>query len=198
MITQTFSLPGLEQVKRNRGWFLVLGIVFILTGTVAIGQAALLVTKFSMLFFAWLMIFAGVAGAAHAFSFQRGWGGFFFDLLTGILYAVGGVIILGNPGATAVVFTLLIAFLLMFEGLFRIVAAISVRAPNWGWTVFHGVVSLGLGIMIWRQWPLSGLWVIGLFVGISLILNGWSLVMLSMAVKNLPDELEVEGESEAP
>ncbi len=43
--------------------------------------------------------------------------------------------------------------------------------------------------MIWRQWPLSGLWVIGLFVGIQMILNGWSLVMLSLAVKNLPEEV---------
>ena len=94
--------------------------------------------------------------------------------------------ILMNPGASAVAFTLLIAFLLIFEGLFRIIAAITHRAPNWGWTIFHGAVTLALGIMIWQRWPVSGLKVIGLFVGISLILNGWSLIMLSVAVKKLP------------
>jgi uncharacterized membrane protein HdeD (DUF308 family) len=80
---------------------------------------------------------------------------------------------------------------LMFDGLFRIVTAISVRYPNWGWMLLNGVVSLVLGIMIWRQWPLSGLWVIGLFVGIQMIFNGWSFVMLAVAAKNLPDEDEV-------
>jgi uncharacterized membrane protein HdeD (DUF308 family) len=197
MTTQAIPLPGLEQVKKNRGWFLVLGILLILVGSAAIGEAFIL-TVFSMKILGWLMAFAGVAGAVHAFTMQRGWGGFFFDLLTGILYVVGGFMILANPGATAIVFTLLIAFLLIFEGLFRIIAGITVRAPNWGWTILHGIVTLVLGIMIWRQWPSAGLWVIGLFVGISLILNGWSLVMLSMAVKNLPTEDESDNGEEVP
>jgi uncharacterized membrane protein HdeD (DUF308 family) len=192
MITQT--LPGLEQVRKNRGWFLALGILMILIGSVAIGEAFIL-TVFSMRMLAWLMIFAGVSAVLHASSKQRGWSGFFFDLLTGILYVVGGIMILGNPKATALVFTLIIAFVLIFEGLSRIAAAISVRAPNWGWTMLHGVITLLLGFGIWRQWPLSGLWVIGLFVGISMILNGWSLVMLSAAVKNLPAEAAVAGDS---
>jgi uncharacterized membrane protein HdeD (DUF308 family) len=156
-------------------------------GWVAIGEAFIM-TVFSMRILGWLMIFAGAAGVIHACAKERGWGGFFFDLLTGILYVVGGFLVLSNPRATAIVFTLLIAFLLIFEGLFRIIAAISVRAPNWGWTILHGFISLALGIMIWQRWPAAGLWMIGLFVGISLIFNGWSLVMLSLAVKHLPAE----------
>jgi uncharacterized membrane protein HdeD (DUF308 family) len=49
-----------------------------------------------------------------------------------------------------------------------------------------------LGIMIWRQWPYSGLWVIGLFVGIEMLLNGWSLVMLSLTGRKLPDEVPAD------
>jgi uncharacterized membrane protein HdeD (DUF308 family) len=54
--------------------------------------------------------------------------------------------------------------------------------------LLHGVVILLLGIAIWRQWPLSGLWVIGLFIGIDMVLNGWSLVMLGLAAKKIPEE----------
>jgi uncharacterized membrane protein HdeD (DUF308 family) len=43
-----------------------------------------------------------------------------------------------------------------------------------------------MGILIWRQWPLSGIWVIGLFVGIEMIFNGWTLVMLGLTAKNIP------------
>jgi uncharacterized membrane protein HdeD (DUF308 family) len=94
--------------------------------------------------------------------------------------------IVANPVATAETLTLLIALLLMFGGIFRIVAALAVQFPHWGWLVLHGAVNLLLGIAIWRQWPWSGLWVIGLFVGIDLIFNGWSLVMLALAAKKLP------------
>lgn len=50
----------------------------------------------------------------------------------------------------------------------------------------YATCYLLLGIAIWRQWPLSGLWVIGLFIGIDMLLNGWSLAMLGLAAKNLP------------
>jgi uncharacterized membrane protein HdeD (DUF308 family) len=54
------------------------------------------------------------------------------------------------------------------------------------WLLLHGVVNLLLGLLIWRQWPLSGLWVIGLFIGIDLLFNGWSLVMLGLAARKIP------------
>ena len=127
----------------------------------------------------------GVLQAAHACS-CKGWGGFFIDLLTGILYVVVGFMVVANPGTTAVALTLLIAMFLTFGGIFRIMVALVVRFQNWIWLLLHGVVNLLLGIAIWRQWPLSGLWVIGLFVGIDMLFNGWSLVMLGLAAKNLP------------
>ena len=41
-------------------------------------------------------------------------------------------------------------------------------------------------LVIWRQWPVSGLWVLGLFIGIDMIFYGWSLIMLALAVRGLP------------
>jgi len=44
-------------------------------------------------------------------------------------------------------------------------------------------VSIVLGGIIVLQWPVSGLWVIGLFVAIELILNGWSYVFVALAAR---------------
>jgi uncharacterized membrane protein HdeD (DUF308 family) len=123
----------------------------------------------------------------HAFWHKR-WAGFFLDLLTGVLYVVAGWMMVNNPQESALLLTLLIAMFLVFEGVFRIVAALAVRYPHWGSVLLNGVISLLLGLLIWRRWPVSGLWVIGLFVGIEMLLNGWSLVMLSMTGRNLPEE----------
>ena len=176
---QAIQLTGAGELKRSWGWFLALGIVLIVLGTIALGSA-LVMTIASVFFVGWLLIVGGVMEAVHAFWRKR-WAGFFLDLLTGILYFVVGWMMVTNPKESALLLTLIIAMFLVFEGVFRIVAALTARYPHWGWVLFNGVISLLLGIMIWRQWPYSGLWVIGLFVGIEMLLNGWSLVMLSLS-----------------
>lgn len=180
----SLALVGAEVLRARWGWFVGLGLLLVVLGLVAVGHS-LLFTVASMVLLGWLLMAAGLAEAVHAFSCQA-WGGFFVDLLTGLLYLVAGFLVVSNPAATAVTLTLLIAMFLIFEGLFRIVIAVTVRFPHWGWLLVHGAINLLLGISIWRNWPLSGLWVIGLFVGIDLMMNGWSLVMLGLTAKNLP------------
>ena len=188
---QAIQLTGAGELKRSWGWFLALGIVLIVLGTIAIGSTFVM-TIASVFFVGWLLIVGGVMEAVHAFWRKR-WAGFFLDLLTGILYVVVGWMMVTNPKESALLLTLIIAMFLVFEGVFRIVAALTARYPHWGWVLFNGVISLVLGIMIWRQWPYSGLWVIGLFVGIEMLLNGWSLVMLSFTGRKLPEEAATIG-----
>lgn len=189
------SSVGIEELKKQWGWFLALGILLIIGGSVAMGSAFLM-TVFSMTLLGWMMICGGVLEAVHAFRCKE-WGGFFVDLLTGLLYVVVGFMIVANPGATAVTLTMLIAMFLIFGGIFRLVMALMVRFQNWGWLLLHGVVNLALGIFIWNRLPEAGLWMIGLFVGIDMMFNGWSLVMLSLVAKNLPTETAAEGEPAA-
>ena len=178
-------LVGVENLRSRWGWFLALGVLLVILGMIAL-SCSVTMTLATMVFVGWFLIAAGVLEAVHAFSCKR-WGGFFVDLLTGVLYVVVGFMVVANPAATAVTLSLLIAMFLTFGGLFRVVIALIVRFPNWGWMMLHGLVNLLLGIAIWRQWPLSGMWVIGLFVGIDMLLNGWSLVMLGLAAKRLPE-----------
>jgi uncharacterized membrane protein HdeD (DUF308 family) len=179
---------GIEELKKKWGWFLALGILLIIGGTAAVGSAFLM-TVFSMFFLGCLMIGGGILEAVHAFGCKK-WSGFFIDLLTGLLYVVVGFMVVANPGATAVALTLLITMFLIFGGIFRVVVALVVRYQNWGWLLLHGAVNLLLGIAIWNKWPSSGTWVIGLFIGIDMIFNGWSLVMLGLTAKNLPTAQE--------
>jgi uncharacterized membrane protein HdeD (DUF308 family) len=139
-------------------------------------------TLVTVVFIGWLLLIGGILSAVHAF-WRKQWRGFFLDLATGILYVVAGLMIIGNPGAAALTLTLLIAMLLLVGGIFRIVVALSGHFEHRGWVLLNGIITAALGILIWRQWPLSGLWVIGLFVGIEMIFYGWSLVMLSLIAK---------------
>jgi uncharacterized membrane protein HdeD (DUF308 family) len=133
----------------------------------------------------WLLVASGVMEIIHAFRVRR-WGGLFVHLVAGILGILVGLLIATHPLAGALAWTLLFASFFTVIGLFRLIAAIRLRFPNWGWAVFDGIVSLGLGILLWAEWPWSGFWFMGLAVGVSLILRGWSYVMFAISLRTLP------------
>jgi len=66
-----------------------------------------------------------------------------------------------RPGLGAVALTLVIAISLVVQGAFRIGAALSARVDGWGSLLLSGIITLVLGLMIWNEWPFSGVWVIG-------------------------------------
>ncbi len=95
MIGFTREAVDMKAVGQHWGWFLAKGIFMILAGTLALGDYVM-VALFSMIFLGWLMIFAGVVEAIHAF-WKKEWGGLFLNLLVGVLYIVVGLMVLANP-----------------------------------------------------------------------------------------------------
>ena len=182
----SLHLVGTGDLAKRWRSVLGFGVLLVVLGTIAV-IAAPFMTLASMVLVGGLLMLVGVLQGLHAFAYRR-WGGFFVDLLASLLYLALGFMIVANPGATAEGLTLLIALFLIFGGIFRIVIAFLVRFHNWVWMLLHGAINLLLGIMIWQQWPMSGHVVIGLFLGLDLIFNGRSLVMLGLAAKKLNPE----------
>jgi uncharacterized membrane protein HdeD (DUF308 family) len=177
---------GTQEIKSSWTWFLGVGIALVILGLFALSWSVA-TTLVSIEIFGWLLLLSGILAIAHAIVRRRS-GGFFIELFAGILYIVVGLMVVGNPASSAAVLTLLIAMFLLVGGIFRIVSALTVRFHHRVWMLLNGIVSAVLGILIWRQWPWSGLWVIGTFIGIDLIFYGWSLVMLGLTAKNLPEQ----------
>jgi len=51
--------------------------------------------------------------------------------------------------------------------------------------IFCGVVSLGLAIFLWRQYPLSGAWAMGILLGIKLFFVGVAMLAGGSAARSL-------------
>lgn len=173
-------MGDLTELRRNWAWILAFGCITILLGMFAIAYSVVF-TIVSVFYLAAILIVAGVVEAVHAIR-HRERGHLIWYLLEGLLAVVIGLLMLQSPIRGALVLTLLLATYFIIAGIFRIVAALSLRLPNWGWTVANGVVTLALGVLVWSGWPMSGLWVLGLFIGISLIFTGWARVMLALAL----------------
>jgi uncharacterized membrane protein HdeD (DUF308 family) len=172
----------MEVLSRNWGWLLALGILMIILGVLAIG-APTYATLAVQAALGWILIIGGIAEGIHAFMAQ-GWRGFLLELLSAILYIAVGILLLVNPVTGALALTVVLAVFLVVEGLFKAIMALRVRDHRgWGWILASGILSILLGVLIWAEWPASGLWVIGLLVGIQLLFTGWSLVMLALAAR---------------
>jgi uncharacterized membrane protein HdeD (DUF308 family) len=177
------SVLDVQTFKKNWGWFLALGILLVILGVFAAG-ASVFTTLVSVILLGSLLVVGGVAKIIYSIWLRR-WSGFIPNLLVGILYAVVGGYTLMHPAASAVALTLLIAILFLISGIFRVASSLSLQFENWGWVLFSGLISIALGAMILAEWPQSGLWVLGLFIGIDLIFSGWTWIFLSLGARNL-------------
>jgi len=176
-------LGALEELHRHWALFLALGIGLVVLGMVAMLTAGLF-TIVAVVFFGWLLIIAGAGVTIHAFWAKR-WSGFFLQLLSGLLYLVAGWMLATHGELSAIALTLVIAISFVVQGAFRIGAALSTRIDGWDGLLVSGIITLLLGLMIWNEWPLSGVWVIGLFVGIDMFFYGGWFVSLALAVRTL-------------
>ncbi len=185
----TDGLLGSDNIRHKWGWLLALGISMVILGTIAlfISPAATLGT---VLVLGWLLVVSGVVEAFESFRVRR-WGGTFLHLIGGVLGVLVGLLVVTHPVAGALAWTLLFASFLLVIGIFRLVAAVRLKFPNWGWAAFDGAMALLLGFLLWMEWPVSGLWFLGFAVGVSLVLRGWSYVMFAIAVRTLPAPVEV-------
>lgn len=174
--------PTTEMVH-NWGWLLAFGIVLVVLGVAAVIRS-FASTVASMMFFGWMLLFAGVVEFVNAFMVGH-WSGFFLHLLASILFVVTGFLLVIRPMISAEIATLMMSMFFLIGGLFEFIAACWTHQSGWGWQAFDGVISSLMGVLLLVQWPLSGLWAIGLFIGIDLIFAGWAWVALSLDIRKM-------------
>ena len=171
------------EIARQWGWFLAFGIALGLLGLAAIIRS-FAATVVSMVFFGWLLVFGGVIELIESFMVGH-WAGFFLHLLAAVLLIFTGILFVSRPVLSAEVATLVMSFFFLAGGAYQVVVSLWSHVQGWGWQLFDGVLSMLMGGLLLSQWPLSGLWVIGFFVGISLLVRGFGWITLALAFRKM-------------
>lgn len=179
----------LQQLKKNSRNLFWLGLALILLGSLAI-IFSVISTEIVIIYFGAFLIIVGALECAKAFNMHLWRGYFLLHLLLGIFFIIGGIFMIANPVINAITLTLLYAWIFMITGIVRIVTALVQHVPHQGFMIVSGILSFVLGLLIYWQWPASGLWVIGMFVGIDVLFAGWSLIMVSSLAKRLHNRHE--------
>jgi uncharacterized membrane protein HdeD (DUF308 family) len=173
---------SIAEVRSKWGWFVALGAAFLVLGAIAFFNM-FVATVASVYFVGWLMLIGAAVEIAHAFGVKT-WSSFFWWLLSGLAYAVAGIVALINPLLASAVLTLILAIALVAGGVLRIWVGMKARPDaNWGWVVAGGVITLLLGLIIAIGWPVNSLWTLGMFLAIDLIFQGWSFIAFGLALR---------------
>jgi uncharacterized membrane protein HdeD (DUF308 family) len=161
-----------------------LGMVSDFWNRIAAVARSFAATVASMVFFGWLLVLASLIEFVDAFMVGH-WAGFFSHVLLAILFGIVGLLMVVKPVISAEAATVLMSMFFLISGLYQLLASLWTHLPGWGWQALNGIIAAGMGVLILAQWPVSGLWVIGLFVGIDLIFFGWTWIALALNLRRM-------------
>jgi uncharacterized membrane protein HdeD (DUF308 family) len=180
--TTSLPHPLFGELRRHWGWLMAVGILSVILGTIGLGMTWML-TLVSVVYFGVLMIVIGGVQILQTFK-CAGWKSVVLHSLIGLLYLAAGIMIVSRPLLASLTLTLMLGFALLAVGVMRIVVGVHHRGTSgWGGAVLGGIITLLLGLMILARWPSSALWVIGLFLAIELIVNGWTQILVALAAR---------------
>jgi uncharacterized membrane protein HdeD (DUF308 family) len=160
------------------------GIVLILLGVAAILLPVLAGLAVAILF-GWLFLIGGAVGLATTI-WARNAPGFWWALLSAVLWIVAGLALLIWPAGGLISFTVLLIFWFLIEGISSVMYALAHRqgsSARWGWMLFSGVIDLLLAILLLGGLPGTAAWALGLLVGINMLSNGLSLAAMALIAR---------------
>jgi uncharacterized membrane protein HdeD (DUF308 family) len=178
-----------HEAKKNATWLIVLGVLTVILGILAITSpyiSGMAVT----LFIGGLLAFMGVLQIIAAFKSGH-WGSGIVGTLIGLLSIGAGLLMIFRPTIGMASLTLFLAAYFLVDGIFEVITAFKMRPEKgWGWMLFNGIIAGLLGFLLWRQWPFSGSYAIGLLFGIHILLSGIVMIVLGFGGRRIAGGIE--------
>ena len=179
-------MPDLRsKLHQSWGWLLALGLVLILFGGLILTTPLGVVTA-SLTTEIWIaaaLVAAGVLQLMHGMK-SGDWSHASWQVLGGIIFIVGGVLIFVYPTLGLVSLTMIIAITLVAQGITSLL--VSGGVADWSgrrWLILSAVISIVVGLLILFDLPSSAGWTLGTIVGAALLLQGVSLSLLALEVR---------------
>ena len=173
---------GYSAIAGRWGWFVAFGVLSIVAGFFALGDVVAF-TLISTIFIGAALLVTGIFQLVHTFM-TKTWSQFGFNVVFGLLYIAGGLLIMQEPVEGSVTITLFLLLALVIGGVLRIVVATSHRELHLWWLMaIGGLLSVAIGVMLFLALPWSGLWVLGTLVGVELLIQGVTWVQFGLGLK---------------
>lgn len=172
----------MELISQHRGFMIAEGILFIIFGALAVALPAFSTITLE-LFLGWLLIIVGAMQGFRAFR-TKNVVPFEMILASALIYLTIGVLLLAFPLTGVLTLTVVLMILYFVQGIVQIIMGLQYRSlERSGWLIFSGILTLLVAFIIWKGFPETAHWVLGLLVGINFIVFGAAILALVWTAK---------------
>jgi uncharacterized membrane protein HdeD (DUF308 family) len=176
------TTADLAHFRSKWGWIVALGALLIVGGAIALFDISM-ATLVTVYYVGAAMLAAGVMEIVTAFQI-RPLGRAILWAAIGALTFFAGILAFRDPLMAALSLTAIIGVALIVSGIFRLILAYHIREIGpWGLVALSGLVSIVIGALIVAQWPISGIYTLGLFLAANLIVEGVGWMTVGFAAK---------------
>jgi len=175
------TAEALDSASKTSTW---MGILTVIIGIIALGSpmASGVVLTYMIAF---LLIGGGITRGIYAFkagSLGKG----ILMLVFGAATVIAGFVVLANPILGLATLTIILFAYFLVDGIAEIILAFQIKPQQgWGMMLVNGIVSLLLAIMVYRNWPVSAVWLPGVLVGINLLFSGITMLAIGSTARDL-------------
>ena len=160
----------------------IYGIIFVVLGMLGMFFPGIM-SLTSAIFVGWLLLFSGIMTAIQTWQVnKKDW----LSWLKSLLYIVVSILIILNPISGVVALAIIFTAYFFVDSALNLVLALNLR-PNSGWWIalLNSILSFALGVYFFLAIadPIKTIWLVGMFVGISLFFDGVMLLTLASAAK---------------
>ena len=171
-----------NELRKASGWAIVWAILIIFAGVIAVSLPLLSGIGIAIVV-GWLLAISGIFQLIEAFHAKAS-GTFFWRLLVGGVYLIGGFDIAIHPAEGLLTLTLVLGIVLIGQGIIGIVGFFGYRSrPGAYWILVNAILAVGFGVFIWWDGKRAAAWVIGTLVGFILIVTGVTRLLLWGAIR---------------
>jgi uncharacterized membrane protein HdeD (DUF308 family) len=188
MIRREDAMTLIETIKKDAKTSRWVGVLLLIAGFLALvaplGAGLSLTVMIGV-----LLLMSGAAQLVLVFKAGSFGEGLLLAIFAALSLIAGGYM-LSQPVSGLATLTLFLAGYFIASGVVQVIGAFGARPEQgWGWLLFGGIISFMLGVMIWRQFPISGVWAVGTLVGVQLMMSGLTLIAVGGLAKNAVKEV---------
>lgn len=171
-----------EEILRHKRSIILQGILFVILGVIALSIPAIFSLTFEWMV-GWLFLIGGGIQLIRSIQ-SNGAPGYWALILSSLFAMIFGVILVFHPLEGVATLTIIIALYFLAEGLVKIFFAFQLRAfSHWGWILVNGLCSIAIAAIVFTGWPFTAMWFIGTLLGLYLIINGMSFILMATLAK---------------
>ncbi|NOD78276.1 MULTISPECIES: HdeD family acid-resistance protein [unclassified Ruegeria] len=170
--------------------WLLLGLLSIAFGIFVLGAPIVASVAVTVVTGALLLI-SGALQVVGGFTVE-GTGNKILSLIMGAVMLFLGWSFLDHPLQGTLTLATVMLILFMAGGIARVILSFQMKGTQFFWpTMISGILSIILAGIIWSyvgQEPQALLSILGIFLGIEMLFNGFGLVFMAFFVKNAPKD----------